>query len=462
MSGSVGVDERPSLRRGRLAQPRAGGRPRRDVVSLLTVFLIVGFAIPSPLIFKPLGGSGTPADLLGLGFLLWWGLAKLGSAQGVDRGRQPVRVALLILMVAVLASMAAMFLSPFTGEQANGAYRGLVMFVALSGVSLLAADGISSLERLHTLMHRFVAGVSMVAGLGLIQWLTGYNPAATLAIPGLTRNIDLTAQGRSSFVRVQSTTVHPIELGSLLGITLPIAVSYALLAKDRRTKLIRWAEVAVIAVVIPMALSRTAVIAAGIGMLAIAMDWTWARRGRVAMATAGFLVAMRLAIPGLVGSVISLFSNFGEDTSTKDRAGRWQMAGHYFELHPWFGMGVNTFYPVTGLFYDNQYLAVASEMGAVGLAALLLLFVITTFTARGARLRSVDPESRALAQALAGVSVAMMVIFMTADMFSFAMEMEMYFLLVGVTGALWRLTGGQQGGVPPRRPGAQLAVTGSP
>ena len=53
-----------------------------------------------------------------------------------------------------------------------------------------------------------------------------------------------------------------------------------------------------------------------------------------------------------------------------------------------------------------------------------------------------------MAQALAGVGVAMLVIFMTADMFSFAMEMGMFFLLFGVTGALWRLTGGQQGGIP--------------
>jgi hypothetical protein len=87
-------------------------------------------------------------------------------------------------------------------------------------------------------------------------------------------------------------------------------------------------------------------------------------------------------------------------------------------------------------------------MGVAGLAAVLLLFLIMTFTARGARLRAVDPETKALAQALAGVSVAMMVIFMTADMFSYAMEMGMFFLLLGVTGALWRLTGGQTGGIP--------------
>ena len=177
----------PTRHRGRVLaapadEPRA--RPRRDAVSLLTIFLVVAFVIPSPLIVKPLGGAGTPADLVALGFLLWWGLAKLGSAQGVDRGRQPVRIAVLLLVLAVLGSVAALFLRPFTTEEGSGAYRGLILIGALVGVTLLAADGISTLDRLHTLMRRYVTGVSLVAAVGLVQWVTGYNPAATLLHPG--------------------------------------------------------------------------------------------------------------------------------------------------------------------------------------------------------------------------------------------------------------------------------------
>ncbi len=436
----------PARRPGRVlpaAPDETRKRPSRDAVSLLTVFLVIGFAIPAPLIFKPLGGAGTPADLVALGLLLWWGLAKLGAAQGVDRGHQPVRVALLVLVLAALCSVAGLFLRPFSGEEASGAYRGLILIGALVGLALLAADGISSLDRLHTLMRRFVAGVSLVAAVGLVQWTTGFNPAATLTIPGLVRNVDLTQQSRSNFVRVQSTTVHPIELGSLLGIALPIAVSYAFLARDRRTKWLRWAQVGLIAAVIPMALTRTGVIAAAIGLVVIALDWTWRRRGRALAVVAAAVVAMRLAIPGLVGSIIALFGNFSEDSSTQDRAGRWQVAGHYFELHPWFGMGLNTFFAATGRYFDNQYLGTATELGALGLAAWLLLFLIMAFTARGARRRAVDPETRALAQALVGVALTMMVIFMTADMMSYDMEMGMFFLLFGATGALWRLTGGQ-------------------
>ena len=68
--------------------------PPIDAVTALTVFLVLSFVIPSPLIFKPLGEAARPGNLLGLAFLLWWVLAKVGSGLGVDRGRQPVRIAL--------------------------------------------------------------------------------------------------------------------------------------------------------------------------------------------------------------------------------------------------------------------------------------------------------------------------------------------------------------------------------
>ena len=96
-------------------------------------------------IFEPLGGSGTPANLLGLAFLLWWVLAKVGSGLGVDRGRQPVRIALLAFVAAGPGQPGRRSTSrPFTGLESSGVYRGLVYLAALCGVALVAADGIPS------------------------------------------------------------------------------------------------------------------------------------------------------------------------------------------------------------------------------------------------------------------------------------------------------------------------------
>lgn len=419
-------------------------RPRRpiDAVGVLTLFLVVLFVVPGPLIFKPLGSAGTPANLFGLALLFWWVVAKVGTGLGVDRRHQPVRVALLIYLLAILTSMTAMFLRPYTGEESLGGYRGLIFLGAMFGIALVAADGISTLERVHVLMRRVVLGVSLVAAGGLLEFLTGYAPARMLMIPGLTRNQELFEQGRSSFVRVQSTTLHPIELGALLGFVLPVAVHYGFHSKPGRQRTLAWVQVGLIAAVIPMALSRTGVIACAVGLLVLSFDWTWRQRGRVIVVGALGLVVLRFTIPGLVGSLTALFTKFGEDTSTQVRQQRYDIFGKYFLQHPVFGRGNNTLYPVTHQVFDNQYLYAATEMGAVGVIATLLLLIIPIFIARGARLRSTDPQTRGLAQALTGGFAAMVIMFATADMLQFGMLMGVYFLFVGVAGALWRLTGG--------------------
>ncbi len=413
-----------------------------DAVDVLTVYLVVSFLIPSPLIFKPLGSAGTPANIVGLGLLFWWFVAKIGSGLGVDRTHQPARVALLIYLLAVLTSMVALFLRPYTGEESLGAYRGLIFLGAMFGVALVAADGISSLERVHVLMRRLVLGVSLVALGGMVEFVTGYAPARTMAIPGLTRNQELFVQGRSIFVRVQSTTLHPIELGSLLGFVLPVAVHYVFVARGRRARIVAWSEVAIIAAVLPMALTRTGVVACVVGLFVLSLDWTWRQRGRALVVAAAGLVVLRVSIPGLVGSLTALFTKFGEDTSTQDRQKRYAIFGKYFLQHPVFGRGNNTLYPVTHQVFDNQYLYVATEMGTVGIVATLLFLTMPIFIARGARRRSTDPETRGLAQALAGSFTAMVIMFATADMLSFLMLMGVYFVFFGVAGAMWRLTGG--------------------
>ena len=426
---------------GSTARVRRAHRPL-DVVGVLTLFLVVLFVVPGPLIFKPLGSAGTPANIFGLALLFWWVVAKLGTGLGVDRHHQPVRVALLVYLLAILTSMTAMFLRPYTGEESLGGYRGLIFLGAMFGIALVTADGITTLERVHVLMRRVVFGVSLVAAGGLLEFITGYAPARMLTIPGLVRNQELLEQGRSLFVRVQSTTLHPIELGSLLGFVLPVAVHYGFHSRPGRQRMFAWIQVALIAAVMPMALSRTGVIACVVGLFVLSFDWTWRQRGRVVVVGALGLVGLRVAIPGMVGTLTALFTKFGEDTSTQVRQQRYAIFGKYFLQHPVFGRGNNTLYPVTQQVFDNQYLYAATEMGLVGLFATLLLLIMPIFIARGARRRSTDPETRGLAQALTGGFVAMVIMFATADILQFGMLMGVYFLFVGVAGAMWRLTGG--------------------
>jgi hypothetical protein len=433
-----------------------------DAVDALTVFIVLSVAIPAPLIFAPLGGAGTPGNLIGLLFLVWWAAAKLGTGQGVARGRQPVRIALLFFAIPVLTSVVAMFTRYTIPKEVTGAERGLLYYAALIGITLLAADGITSIERVHTLMRRVVHGATFVAALAVVQFLTGWNPAGKISIPGLVRNIAIENQDRSILLRVQSTTLHPIELGTLMGIMLPVALVYAFRSEGKWPRRIAWSEVLLIAAVLPMALSRTGSIAAIVGLIAIAMEWSWRRRARVAAAAVVLIGVMRLAIPGLIGTLIALFTDISQDNSTIARLQRYQIAGHYFLQHPWFGRGFNTLYPFSQQVFDNAYLYLADEQGVVGIIGFALFLFILVFTARGAHRRSKDPLTRELSQALAGMVVAIGVAYATADLGQFTILMGTFFLCAGVIGALWRLTGGPGANSPGSSSEAQPRASARP
>jgi len=314
-------------------------------------------------------------------------------------------------------------LRPRLGTETLASGRGLIFLAAMSGVALLAADGITSLARLHTLLRRVVHAAAFVALTAVVQFFTGFNASASINVPGLVRNTLVGDHDRSLFVRAQGTATHPIELGGLLGFVLPVAVHYALMARGRRAKVIAWAEVVTIATALIMAISRTGAVAAAIGLISLSFEWSWRRRGKALAATFGFLVVLRGLVPGLVGTLTSSFTKINEDTSTQDRVSRYAIAGHYFRQHPWFGRGFATLYPATHQVFDNTWLYVATELGVFGVVALVLFFLIMIFTARGARMRSTELLTHGAAQALVG-----MLVLLTAAMLLLARVFALGFL----------------------------------
>jgi O-antigen ligase len=149
---------------------------------------------------------------------------------------------------------------------------------------------------------------------------------------------------------------------------------------------------------------------------------------------------MRFAIPGLLGTVKSLFTGFGSDPSIQGRTDDYSQVGTFVGQHPWLGRGFGTFLPKTFFFLDNQYLGIVIEAGFIGLTAMVLLFVVGVFTARGARRRSSDEEERDLYQALAASIATVMIGYITFDGFGFPMISGLLFFLLGCAGAAWRST----------------------
>lgn len=395
--------------------------------------------IPADLVLAPLGAAGGPATMFALVLFICYLATWLHPRLPLDRSRQPIRLAALAFTCAVVGTYTSANRHPMPVLEKNAADRGLIFVFGWLGVLVLTADGITSMDRLKTLLRRVVFGATAMGALGMIQFFTRLDAVKYIKIPGLTSLVPYTdLLSRGALNRPSATASHPIEFGAVLVISLPLAIHQARFAPPGQ-RLRRWLQVAVIGGTAPMTVSRSAIL--GLAMVAVVILPTWKRQERwVAYGAIGVAgVAMWATVHGLVGTISNLFTSIGSDSSSQSRTKAYSAAGSYIAAHPWLGRGLGTFLPQTYFYIDNQYLTSLIETGIIGLLALLALFVTGWMTARSARRLTADPEARHLAQCLAACVAVATVSFATYDALSFSLASGLTFLLLGCAGALWRL-----------------------
>ncbi len=186
----------------------------------------------------------------------------------------------------------------------------------------------------------------------------------------------------------------------------------------------------------------------------------WPRRDR-RLAIAVLLAAPALAwlaVPSITSGFGAALGQLGADQSTRSRTSAISSALALITHHPWLGQGFQTFFPQTWFFVDDQYVTSLIETGLIGTAALAGLFVTGWVTARQARAAAADARNRDLAQTLAASLAAAAVAFATFDVLSFSIASGVFFLLLGCSGATWRLARAEPGAGPARsRPDAARA-----
>jgi O-antigen ligase len=422
-------------------------RCRRDAVTVLTVFLVLLAAIPSGLVIGPLGGAGRPSMLIGTFAAWWWVHASLLPDGGVARGFQPVRVAGFVFAATVVASYAAAYTRPIDGDESLAADRGVLYLVALMGVLLLAADGIATRERLETLLRRLVAAGAVLALVGILQF-RGLDLSGVFRFPFLSEISGLAeVQARGTQRRVSATAAHPIEFGVVLALIFPIALHYALYARKYRAPAV--AAMLLIAVAIPMSVSRSGTLALAVTFFAMWITWPYRLKIRSALLSALFIGLLRFAVPGLLGTIRYLFLHMFEDDSYEGRRQDYSVVGDFIKERAVFGRGFGTFLPEKYVYLDNQYLGFLVEIGILGSLAFLVLLIVGIGTARGAR-RLADEETRSLGQALSAAIFAAAITAATFDLIGFGIVSGLLFLILGCAGALWRLTA-------PRRAAAETS-----
>ena len=194
-----------------------------------------------------------------------------------------------------------------------------------------------------------------------------------------------------------------------------------------------------------MSIGRSATLGSAVAFIVLFAGWNGRQRLRAVLLLPVFLVALRLLIPGLLGTIKSLFVYASVDPSISGRTDDYAQAEDYFAQAPILGRGWGTFLPEMYPLLDNQYIGQVMETGLVGLVALLGLFLVGIFCARGARRRARDEETRSLGQALVAAIAVPMVTFVTFDGFGFSMIATLTFVVLGASACLWRLTVDQEG-----------------
>jgi O-antigen ligase len=410
-----------------------------DAVALLTFYVFVLVAIPSRLVFGPFGGAGAPSTILGVALLGWYLLNWFHPASTISSGRLPLRVASLLVFCAIVAAYASANLHKLGTIEQNGADRGLIMICGWLGILLLTQEGVNRLDRLQILLGRIVFGVTAMAVLGITQFFTSLDAAKYIVIPGLIDQQPYTdIQVRGSVNRPAATAIHPIEFGFVLAVVLPIAIHRARYAPTG-LRFRRWLQVALIAMALPMTVSRSAILGLVVALIVILPTWRWRDRIATFLILIASLFVLRTIIPGLIGTLRNLFLVLGSDSSTLSRTAAFTYASPLISAHPFFGIGFGVFVPQTYFFTDDQYLNSLIEIGIVGLAALLILFFTGWHLARASRKASADPEVRDLAQCVAASVAVIIVGFATFDALYFPMAAGLTFLMLGCAGAMWRI-----------------------
>lgn len=413
-----------------------------DGVMLAALYALMLTVLPAGLIFKGVPIALTPLMIMGFGMGVLWFCAQLVNTLGAAKGRNPVRTALFLYTAAHLATYGYVTYRYLPPYDLNATDLTLLTLFPMIAAAIYVCDGVRTSSRLDRVLRVVVAGCVLMAVVGLLQFFVKVDLTQYLILPGLRPAFELNyVLERSVFARPAGTAGHPIEFGVVCAAAIPLALHYAFRAQDTGGRQGRWwLCLAVLAVGVMVSLSRSAIVGLAVALLVLIPALPKGRRIRVLIAASVFVVVMRLLVPGLIGTLISLFIGIPDDPSIDSRQVAITNAEEEIAKHPLLGRGAGTYFPEKYGFVDNQYLGTIVQNGYLGLAALLGLFLAGVYAAARARTASRDPIVRDLAQALLASIAVLATVAATFDLLGFATATGLMFLLLGTAGALLRCT----------------------
>jgi polysaccharide biosynthesis protein PslJ len=415
--------------------------PRIDAAFVIATMIFLLTVVPARLIIPGMTDLGRPALVICFLMFCWWVLVRFTSQHLTMMGPQPLRWAMLVFTVAMLASYVVGQLRNLTTMEANGADRMLLAIAAFAGAALMTSDGITNWLRLQLVVRVLVWCGAFVALVGLIQYAANIDVTTYLVPPGLeAKHEALGFELRGGENRVASTTSHYIELSTVLATILPFAIHMAIFTKDRRRRRAFVTAAALIAAGIPVTVSRTGQLALLVVLLVLIPVWGWRLRYNMLAISLAFMAAFVVVKPSLVATMLKLFDDPSSNPAFTVRQERYPLVWHYVGQRPWLGRGTGTYIAPQYQILDNQWLAFLVSNGIVGVAALAALHITGIAMARLAIRRADSLEVRHLAAAAMATQVIAIVVAATYDSLSFLTYATLVAITLGLCGTLWRLT----------------------
>jgi len=425
-------------------------------VLLLQVFAVTVMVFPANAVIKAIGGGGYLAALVAYCLFLTWVAATLFGFHNPLDHRYPVRISLCVLLLVSLASYALMARAALSPAQQTGADRWLLQLAGVSGVILVAAEGLRSVEDIRRVLRALTWGGAFCGIVAALQFRLRLDITPYLRmVPGFSLNQSEVANAligsRNGLNRVVGTATDPIELGVVSAMLLPLAV-YLAMHDVTRSKFRRWFPVICIAIAIPASVSRSAFLAVAVALGVLIVSLGPVQRLAGLAATLLAMVVVFMTAHGLIGTITSFFLAGTSDPSAAHRVATYPIAERLVHQAPWFGQGGGTYIAQNAAqIFDNQYLTTAVELGVAGVAALTFYLLWPAIAALVARSRTADKGLRDLCAALAGAELAAVICSATFDSLSFPMFVNVQALVVGLTGAVWLLLDREKAAVPAGR-----------
>lgn len=424
----------------------AGQRTLLAWSTLLGLILVVILFIP---IRRYTVGQGMPIELepyrvLIAVVLLCWGLA-LAADPDVRWRKTRLEPPIIAFALAVLLSL-GMNISRVNGVS-DIVIKQLTFFLSFFLTTYFVASVIRSQPQMDRILRLIVLGGSVVACAALFEWRSGENMFNGLGnvLPFLQYQDIGDAMLRGNGARALASAQHPIALGAVLVMLLPLTVY--LYKRDGKAY---WLVCSAMLVLGALASgSRTAALM----LITLALVFFWLKRAeaiKLAPMLLPLILVCQIVMPGTLGTFKSILqpSHIVKEQSAEMGSGSGRLADlgpsfAEFARAPFVGVGFATRVttaddPVNGAqILDDQWLSTLLEIGALGTLALLWLFIRSVRRLVRRARSDTSPESW-LATCLAAAITAYGVGMITFDAFAFIQVTFIFFVMLGFTAVLTR------------------------